>query len=57
MDIQYKWSTTEQEAFGFYYVVTKWNYYLQGAEVIVHNDQNPLAIFLNGKKTNSKVNR
>ena len=40
-----------------YYAVTKWNYYLQGAEVIVHNDHKPLARFLNGKNANSKVNR
>ena len=49
-DTQWKWSTTEQEAYGVYYAVTKWNYYLQGAEIIVHNDHKPLAKFLNGKK-------
>ena len=27
-DTQWKWSTTEQEAYGVYYAVTKWNYYL-----------------------------
>ena len=41
---QCKWSTTEQEAFGayteqeafrVYYTITKWNYYLQGADIIV----------------------
>ena len=32
---QCKWSTTEQEAFGVYYAITKWNYYLQGADIIV----------------------
>ena len=56
-DTQCKWSTTEQEAYGVYYAGTKWNYYLQGAEVIVCNDQKPLARFLNGKNTNNKVNR
>ena len=35
----------------------KWNYYLQGAEVIVCNDHKPLARFLNGKNANNKVNR
>ena len=35
----------------------KWNYYLQGAEIIVCNDHKPLAKFLNGKNTNNKVNR
>ena len=52
-----KWSTTEQEANGVYYKVTKWNYYLQGAKVIVQNDHKPLARFLNGKNANNKVNR
>ena len=50
-------SATEQEAYGVYYAVTKWNYYLQGAEVIVRNDHKPLARFLNGKNANNKVNR
>ena len=27
-DIQWKWSTTEQEIYSVYYTVTKWNYYL-----------------------------
>ena len=57
MDTQRKWSTTEQEAYGVYYTVTKWNYYLQGAEVIIYNDHKPLARFLKGKKKNNKVNR
>ena len=30
LETQHKWSTTEQEAFGVYYAITKWNYYLQG---------------------------
>ena len=54
---QCKWSTTEQEAFGVYYAVTKWNYYLQGDNIIVQNDHKPLAQFLNGKNANNKVNR
>ena len=56
-ETQWKWSTTEQEAFGIYYVITKWNYYLQGTDIIVQNDHKPLACFLSGKNTNNKVNR
>ena len=56
-DTQQKWSTTEQEASGIYYVVTKWNYYLQGSDIVVHSDQKPLQKFLNGKNTNNNVNR
>ena len=57
MDTQRKWSITEQEAYGVYYTVTKWNYYLQGAEVIICNDHKLLARFLNRKNANNKVNR
>ena len=57
MDTQRKWSTTEQEACKVYYAVIKWNYYLQGAEVIVQNDHKLLARFLNGKNANNTVNR
>ena len=56
METQWKWSTTEQEAYSVYYAITKWNYYLQGANITVRNDHKPLARFLNGKNTN-KVNR
>ena len=42
-ETQHKWSTTKQEAFGVYYTITKWNYYLQGANIIVWNDHKPLA--------------
>ena len=56
-ETQRKWSTTEQDAYGVYYAVTKWNYYLQGMDIIVRNDQTPLANFLNGKNANNKVNR
>ena len=56
-ETQQKWSTTEQEAYGIYYTITKWNYYLQGADIIVRNDHKPLAQFLNGKNANNKVNR
>ena len=55
-DTQQKWSTTEQEAYGIYYAVTKWNYYLQGSDIVVCNDHKPLQKFLNGKNTNNKVN-
>ena len=54
---QSKWSTREQEAFGVYYAITKWNYYLQGANIIIWDDHKPLAQFLNGKNMNNKVNR
>ena len=57
MDMQCKWRSTEQEAFGVYYAVIKWNYYFQGAEVTVHNDHKPLARFCNAKNANNKVNR
>ena len=56
-ETQHKWSITEQEAFRVYYAITKWNYYLQGANIIVRNDHKPLAHFLNGKNANNKVNR
>ena len=57
LEIQGKWSTTEQKAYGVYYAVTKQNYYLQGADIIVRNDHKPLTKFLNGKNANNKVNR
>ena len=57
MDTQRKWNTTEQEAYRVYYAVMKWNYYLQGAGVIVCNGHKPLARFLNRKNANNKVNR
>ena len=53
-DTQRKWSTTEQEAYGVYYAVTKWNYYLQGADIIVQNDHKPLKNFLMGKTQTTK---
>ena len=56
-ETQWKWSTTKQEAYGIYYTITKWNYYLQGADITVRNDHKPLAWFLNGKNANNKVNR
>ena len=57
METQRKWSTTEQKAYGVYYAVTKWNYYLQGADIIVRNDHKPITKFLKGKNANNKVNR
>ena len=39
-ETQQKRSTTEEEAYGIYYTITKWNYYLQGTEIIVRNDHN-----------------
>ena len=56
-ETQRKWGTTKQEAYGIYYAITKWNYYLQGTEIIVKNDHKPLAWFLNEKNANNKVNR
>ena len=56
-DTQWKWSTTEQEAYGIFYAVTKWDYYLQGSDIIVHNDHKPLQKFLNVKNADNKVNR
>ena len=43
--------------YGVYYVIAKWNYYLQGANITVKNDHKPLAKFLNGKNANNIVNR
>ena len=56
-ETQRKWSMTEKETYGVYYAITKWNYYLQGRDITVRNDQKPLEKFLNGKNAKSKVNR
>ena len=56
-ETQRKWSMSEQEAYGVYYTITKWNYYLQGTNITVENDHKPLVKFLNGKNANNKVNR
>ena len=32
-DTQRRWSTPKQEAYGIYFTVKKWNYYLQGADI------------------------
>ena len=56
-ETQRKRSTTEQEAYGVYYAITKWNYYLQGSDIIVCNNHKPLAKLLNGKNANNIVNR
>ena len=56
-DTQRRWSTPEQEAYGIYFTIKKWNYYLQGADIMVINDHKPLAQFLNGKNENTKINR
>ena len=55
-DTQRRWSTPEQEAYSIYFAVKKWNYYLQGADIIVRNDHKPLARFLNEKNENTKIN-
>ena len=41
---------TKQEAYGFYYAITKLNYYLQGADIIARNDHKPLTNFLKWEK-------
>ena len=56
-DTQRRWSIPEQEAYGIYFAIKKWNYYLQGADIIVRNDHKPLARFSNGKNKNTKINR
>ena len=56
-DTQQRWSTPEQEAYCIYSTIKKWNYYQQGADIIVRNDHKPLARFLNGKNENTKINR
>ena len=53
-DTQWKWSTTEQEAYSVYYAVTKWNYYLQGAEIIVRNATSHWQDFLMEKMQTTK---
>ena len=47
-ETQRKRSIPKLEAYGVYYAIIKWNYYLQGADIIVCNNHNPLAKFLNG---------
>ena len=54
-DTQRRWSTPKQEAYGIYFAIKKWNYYLQGADIIVRNDHKPLAQFLNGKTKTPKL--
>ena len=39
---QHEWSSTEQDTYSIYYAVTKWNYYLQGSDIVVHNDHKAL---------------
>ena len=52
------WHTNEMEhpRTGCLHTITKWNYYLQGADTIFHNDHKTLAKFLNGKNSSNKVN-
>ena len=56
-ETQRQWSTIEQEVYRVYFAIIKWNYYLQGADIIVQNDHKPLKKFLNGKNSNTKVDR
>ena len=53
---QWKWSTPKQEACDVYYSITKWNYFLQGSDIIMYNDNKPLQKFLYGKNVNNKIN-
>ena len=55
--LSHMFTNTKQEAYGIYYVVTKWNYYLQGSDIVVCNDHKSLQKFLNGKNAKNKVNR
>ena len=40
---QRKLSTPEQEAYIVYYAITKWNYYLQGTDIIVHSNHKTIS--------------
>ena len=57
LNSQRRWSTPEQEAYGIYFTIKKWNYYLQRADIIVRNDHKPLARFLNEENENMRINR
>ena len=57
LETQRKCSTTQQEAYGVYYAITKWNYYLQGADIVVRNGHKLLNRLLNGKNANNKIKR
>ena len=46
---QQKLSITEQEAYDIYYDVTKWNYYLQGSDIVKRSAHKPLQKSVNGK--------
>ena len=52
--VEYNWT---RGLWSLFFTITKWIYYLQGAEITVRNDHKPHAKFLNGKNTNNKVNR
>ena len=56
-ETQRKWGAPEQEAYRVYFAISKWNYYLQGVDIIIHNDHKPLAKFVNGRNANNKVKR
>ena len=45
IETQRKLSTTKQKAYGVYYAITKWTYYLQGTDITVKNDHKPLVKF------------
>ena len=54
-ETQRKWSRTEQEACGVYYAITKWNYYLQCADIMAKMIINPLQSSLMGKTQTTKL--
>ena len=51
-----KWSIPRQEVYNVYYTIAKWNFYLQGSDIIIHYDHKHLQKIPNGEKTN-KVNQ
>ena len=57
-EMQRKWSTTEQEAYGVFAVMLSPNEITisKVQDIIVRNDHKPLTKFLNGKNANNKVN-
>ena len=55
--LSHMFTDTQQESYGIYYAVRKWNNYLQGSDIVVHNDHKPLQKCLNGKNANNKLNR
>ena len=56
-DTKWKWSIPKQEAYGVYFIITKWNYYLQGSDILMHNDHTPLQkLFMARTQTTKWIN-